>query len=145
MRLTAFADYSLRVLVYVGLKGEGMATVGEIADAYGISRNHLTKVVNDLAAAGWLDTVRGRGGGMRLAMAPSGIRLGDVVRRTEPDFEIVPCFGEGEARCRIDRACVLRSVLDEALEAFLGVLDRHTLEDLLKPRSRLARLLLEAT
>ena len=140
MRLTAFSDYSLRVLVYLGAHGEHRASVADIAAAYGISRNHLTKVVRHLALRGHVETARGKGGGMRLARAPGAINVGALVREAEQG-PLVECFERGRGGCRIERACVLRGVLSEALEAFFAVLDRHTLADLLVPRSRLARVL----
>jgi len=149
MRLTSFTDYSLRVLMYVGVKGEGLATIDEIASRYGISRNHLMKVVLRLGQLGYLKTVRGKGGGLRLAQPPEAINLGAVVRATEDDLGLVECLqkpergsGAGPAGgCRIAPACVLRGVLGEALDAFLAVLDRYTLADLIRPRAPLADLL----
>ncbi len=143
MRLTVYTDYSLRVLVYVGLKESGLATVGEISESYGISRNHLTKVVHRLGLLGYLENVRGRKGGIRLARPPSAMNIGKLVRRLEEDMALVQCFDAASPRCRIERACVLRSTLREALAAFLGVLDGRTLEDLIAPRRPLQRLLHE--
>ena len=140
MRLTLYTDYSLRVLMYVGLKDD-LATISELAESYDISRNHLTKIVHRLGQLGYLDTVRGRRGGLRLARAPGEINLGEVVRLTEDDLALVNCFDPAAPRCPIANACVLRSVLGEALDAFLSVLEGYTLEDLLAPRRRLARLL----
>lgn len=141
MRLMTFTDYCLRVLMYVGTKEDELATIDEIAASYGISRNHLMKVVFRLGQLGYLTTVRGKGGGMRLARDPSEINLGTVVRQTEEDMALVECFEAPPGMCRIERACILKKVLGEALEAFLAVLDRYTLADLLVPRSGLARLL----
>jgi Rrf2 family nitric oxide-sensitive transcriptional repressor len=143
MRLTVYTDYSLRVLIYVGLRESRLATVGEISDSYGISRNHLTKVVHRLGLLGYLENVRGRNGGIRLAKAPHAINIGKLVRRLEEDLALVQCFDAAAPRCRIERACVLRSTLHEALAAFLGVLDGRTLEDLIAPRRPLERLLRE--
>lgn len=140
MRLTAFSDYTIRMLVYLALRPDTLCTIEEIAGAYGISANHLTKVVHQAAQAGEVQTVRGQRGGLRLARPPEEINLGAVLRRTEPDLNIVPCFGAGDA-CPIQPACVLQGVLGEALEAFLAVLDRATLADLVRPRRRLAELL----
>lgn len=142
MRLTVYTDYALRVLIYLGLQGPELATVGEIARGYGISKNHLMKVVQELGRLGYVETVRGKGGGLRLAKAPHEIRVGDVVRHVESDFALVQCFGDGVPRCRIERACVLRSVFDEARHAFEAVLDKYTLADLIAPGGRLTRLLL---
>ena len=142
MRLTQYTDYALRVLMYVGVKPDGLATIADISLAYGISRNHLMKVVQALGGEGYLRTVRGRNGGITLGRPASEIGLGDVVRATEDDLALVPCFPSPCAgHCRIDAACMLRGVLQEALAAFLTELDRHTLADLLEPRHDLARLL----
>jgi Rrf2 family nitric oxide-sensitive transcriptional repressor len=141
MRLTLHTDYSLRVLIYLGLRGERLSTINEIAEGYGISKNHLMKVVQALGQLGYVETIRGRGGGLRLGVDPEKLRLGEVVRRLEGDMELVQCFGSAEPRCRIERCCGLRGALDEALLAFLRTLDRYTLADVLGPRLRLARML----
>ncbi len=141
MRLTTFSDYSFRVLIYLGNEAEGLATIGQIASAYRISPNHLMKVVHLLAGEGYIETVRGKGGGMRLARPPKAIRVGDVLRATEDGFDIVECLQPGKADCRIAPACLLRGALAEARDAFLAVLDRYTLADLLLPSPRLAQLL----
>ena len=141
MRLNTFTDYCLRALMYVGAKGEGLATIDEIAAAYGISRNHLMKVVFRLGQLGYLQTVRGRGGGMRLAMPPDQINLGRLIRQSEEDLALVACFKVGDESCAIAPGCRLKGVFAEALDAFLAVLDGYTLADLLAPRRRLAKLL----
>lgn len=130
MRLNTFTDYCLRTLMYVGAKGEALATIDEIAAAYGISRNHLMKVVLRLGQLGYLETVRGKGGGMRLALAPGDINLGAVVRSMESDFQLVECFGPAN-QCVITRQCRLTSVLHGALDSFMAHLDQYTLADLL--------------
>ena len=140
MRLTTFSDYTLRTLIYLALRPERLCTIEEIAEAYAISANHLTKVVHEAAKAGEVATVRGQGGGLRLARAPEEINLGAVLRRTEPDLALAPCFGATGA-CRIQPGCVLQGALREALAAFLAVLDRKTLADLVHPRRQLATLL----
>ncbi|HKJ73917.1 MAG TPA: Rrf2 family transcriptional regulator [Alphaproteobacteria bacterium] len=140
MRLTAFTDYSLRVLTYAGTKGNDLSTIDEIADAYGISRNHLMKVVYRLGQLGYLETIRGKTGGMRLSRDPAEINLGAVVREMEESLGLVECMQEG-GHCCIDPACTLKGILNESLEAFLAVLDRYTLADLLRPRRRLKDLL----
>jgi len=140
MRLTAYSDYTLRTLMYLGLSAERHATIAEIAAAYGISEAHLMKVVHQLGVSGNVVTVRGRKGGLRLNKPPAAINLGSIVRRTEADMALVPCF-ETDDICPIGGCCVLSEVLYEALEAFLAVLDRYTLADLLVPRLRLASLL----
>lgn len=137
MKLTRYSDYSLRVLTYLGVRGEGLATISEIAEAYGISRNHVMKVVFDLGRIGYIETVRGKRGGIRLRRAPEDINVGELVRRTETSLELVECFGSDNACC-LAPVCVLRGALDEALRAFLEVLDRYTLADLIAPRRQLA-------
>ena len=134
MQLTTFSDYALRVLMYTHAAGDRLVTIEKMAKSYRISRAHLMKVVNTLTRAGYLTAVRGRSGGLRLAKPASEIVLGEVVRATEPDFALVECFATGN-QCVITGCCRLAGVVDEALNAFLGVLDSHTLESLmLKPR-----------
>ena len=130
MRLTNFSDYALRVLMYAAAQGDRLITIEETANLYGISRNHLMKVANQLTRAGYLKAVRGRSGGLALAKRPNRIKLGDVLRATEPDFALVECFTL-DNRCLITRRCRLRGVLKEALAAFIGTLDRYTLADLM--------------
>ncbi len=139
MRLTSFTDYTLRVLIYLGThqQEERLATISDIAHAYGISENHLMKVVHHLSRQGHVETVRGKGGGMRLARAPDKINIGDVVRGAEEDLALVQCFQQGDPPCPIESACALIGLLERALGAFFEVLDRCTLADLLKPRSQL--------
>ena len=132
MRLTTFSDYAFRVLIYLG-STPGLVTIADIANAYGISENHLMKVVHQLSRLGYLETVRGKGGGMRLARPPREIGVGEVLRATEDGFDLVECMGEGDCDCRIVRACVLKGALGEAVAAFLGTLDRYTLADLVRP------------
>jgi len=141
MHITRYTDYALRVLIYTSLRREGLATIKDVAEHYGISRNHLMKVVHKLGTAGYLETVRGKKGGFRLAKRPEDIRVGEVVRCTEEDFNIVQCFGPGADRCQIEPACILQGALHEALAAFLGVLDRYSLADLVTNQQQLARLL----
>lgn len=141
MRLTVYTDYTLRVLMYLGLKGDARVTIKEISDCYGISKNHLMKIVQDLSHEGILGTTRGKSGGIHLARPPEQICIGDVVRRTEPDFRIVECFDAGPPNCRLHGSCVLTSAVGEALAAFLEVLDGYTLADLIKPQRKLRQLL----
>jgi Rrf2 family nitric oxide-sensitive transcriptional repressor len=129
MQLTLHTDYSLRVLVYLTQKGEALATISEIADFYQISRNHLVKVVHHLANEGFIQTARGKHGGMRLARAPELISIGEVVRRMEPNFDIVECFNTTNQPCTVTSVCALKGVLYQASQEFLGVLDRYTLAD----------------
>ncbi len=140
MRLTTYTDYTLRTLMYLAVNAGRQVTIAEIAAAYGVSEAHLMKVVHQLGVAGEVATARGRKGGLRLNRPPASISLGAVVRRTEQDIDLVPCFGN-PGGCPIEPACVLRHALDEALAAFLAVLDRYTLADLAAPRARLADLL----
>ncbi|PKO58530.1 MAG: Rrf2 family transcriptional regulator [Betaproteobacteria bacterium HGW-Betaproteobacteria-19] len=132
MHLSAFSDYSLRVLMHLGANTDRLTTIGEIARLHAISENHLTKVVHQLGRAGYIETLRGKGGGMRLARAPREITLGEVLRHTETDFALVECFGQG-SRCQIEPACQLKPILGEALAALFRVLDGYTLADLLYP------------
>lgn len=140
MKLTRFTDYSLRVLIYLGLKDDGRVTIREISDAYGISRNHLMKVVSLLTRMGYLDARRGPGGGIALARKPKDIIVADVVRDMEEDLNLVECFCE-DGSCAIKPICQLRDALNQALTAYLSTLERYTLLDLLKPRAKLAQVL----
>jgi Rrf2 family transcriptional regulator, nitric oxide-sensitive transcriptional repressor len=140
MHLTRYTDYSLRVLIYLAVQQEELATIEEIAKAYGISNAHLTKIVHQLGRAGYVETVRGRGGGLRLAQPPEKIRVGEVVRHTEA-MPLVECFDPKTSHCRIEPVCDLRAALRDALEAFLRTLDGYTLADLVvRRRKPLARL-----
>lgn len=141
MQLTRFTDLSLRVLMYVAWQPDGKAaTVGAMARAYGVPENHLVKVVHHLGKLQLLKNVRGRGGGVRLARAREEIRIGDVVRQTEPGFDLVDC--NGPQPCPLRGACALKGVLDEARDAFLARLDVVTLADVTRRTSpRLAPLL----
>ena len=141
MRLTVYTDYALRVLMYLALKEDKLATIAEISVSYGISKNHLMKVAHQLGVAGYVETVRGRGGGLRLARRIEAIGLGEVVRFTEPDMAIVSCFKPIEAPCAIRPSCVLRQALQKSRDAFMSVLDDYTLSDLVRPRGRLVGLL----
>ena len=139
MRLTVHTDYSLRLLMYLATNGDKLATIGEIADTYGISKNHLMKVAYELGRHGILETVRGRKGGLRLARWPEKICLGEIVRLTEDNFTMVECFDETTNACIIAGPCRLRGVLSNALKAYLAVLDGYTLADLTARSSELSR------
>jgi Rrf2 family nitric oxide-sensitive transcriptional repressor len=141
MRLTVYTDYALRVLMYVALHREKRPTIAAIAASYGISRNHVMKVVHQLGQAGYIETVRGQGGGMRLARPAAEITVGEVVRRTEPDMALAPCLNAGDTICAITPACTLRRALREARAAFLAVLDGYSLADLVENGDVLRRLL----
>ena len=140
MRLTFSTDYALRLLMLVGLDTEHLVTIEEVAERFGISKNHLMKVAYQLGQAGYIETVRGRNGGLRLGKAPSQIVVGEVVRRMEPDFAVVECQNPA-GYCKITPSCVLRSAMREAVQAFLDKLDQYTLEDLLRTKSKLRHLL----
>lgn len=129
MRLTTMTDFAMRVLMYVAHNPGRLCTIAEIAEAYGVSEAHLMKVTHQLGLAGFIETVRGKGGGMRLAAPPAAINLGQVVRAMEPDFALVECFGKGN-RCALTEYCRLAGIFGGALEGFLAHLDRHTLADL---------------
>ena len=135
MRLTQWTDYTLRVLMYCAAcqEREQPVTISEVAEAHGISRSHLTKIVQQLAAQGLLDTTRGRGGGMRLMKPASEINLGQVVRMTETDFDMVECFNAELNQCRMSSHCRLQAVLSDATRAYLAVLDSLTVADLVTP------------
>lgn len=132
MQLTLYTDYSLRVLLYLGLEPTRTVTITEIADAYHISRNHLVKVVHNLSLQGFIQTARGRGGGLGLARPAAEIIIGDVVRHTEVNFNLVECFNRERSTCPITLACALKGALYEANHAFMAVLDKYTLADVLQ-------------
>ena len=140
MRLTLHTDFALRVLIQVGLNGGKLTTIKDIAQTFAISKAHLMKVVNDLSQKGYLDTVRGRSGGIRLMREPRDINIGDVVRDTENQLDVIGCL-EHKGYCPIERVCVLRGALQSATDAFLEVLDGYTLADLIKPQRVLSSLL----
>jgi Rrf2 family transcriptional regulator, nitric oxide-sensitive transcriptional repressor len=142
MRLTMYTDFSLRVLMYVGAKEKSqLSTIQEISTAYGISKNHLMKVTYELGKHGYIETIRGRGGGIRLSMDPAEINIGSVVRKTEDDFYLVECFNCATNRCVITPVCKLRSLLRDALEAYFKVLDGYALQDLLVNKDQLGAIL----
>ena len=139
MRLTNYSDYALRLLIYVAVHPDRFVTIAEISGSYKISRNHLMKIANDLAMAGILETVRGRNGGLRLARPATEISIGTVVRLTESDSPLVECFDPATNSCVITKACRLKHLFAQALEAFYQKLDEETLADLVRqPKSILA-------
>lgn len=142
MQLTLYSDYSLRVLIYLALRPQEVATITEISDAYGVSRNHLVKVVHNLALQGFIKTSRGKFGGMWLDKAPEKINVADVVRHTEPNFHIVECFSP-EPTCPIAGICTLQNILGKATKRFMKELELYTLADLVKNKRKLEAQLVE--
>ncbi|MDO3720731.1 Rrf2 family transcriptional regulator [Marinobacter sp. chi1] len=142
MHITRYTDYSLRVLIYLAVQKSRLVTIQEIANQYDISRNHLMKVVHQLNRHGYIETVRGKKGGMRLNMEPPDVNIGVLVRETEQDLKMVECFAPKTA-CRIAPVCGLKPMFAEALQAFLDVLDNYTLADVIQDhhRPQLLRLL----
>lgn len=144
MRLTIHTDYALRMLMLLALESEPLHTIEDIARRYNISRSHLMKIAQTLVREGFIESVRGRHGGLRLGRGPKSINLGAVVRATEGSFRLVECFDHERNACVISPACRLRGPLEEALQAFLGVLDRYCLDDLVSSAEmsrRMSRLL----
>jgi len=140
MQFTHFTDYSLHTLIYLGAQQSTLATISEVAEQYGISQSHLTKVVHQLANRGYIQTTRGKGGGMRLARLPQLINIGDVVRDMEGNINLVECFNAKNQSCPLLPACILKSVLAEARKNFFDTLDRYTLADLLTNKSSLRKI-----
>jgi len=142
MHLTNYTDYSLRVLIYLAIKPQDqLSNIKEIADAYNISKNHLMKVIYQLGKLELVETIRGRGGGIRLARSPKDINIGSVVRQTEEGFVMVECFDQAKNSCMLSPACKLKSVLNEALRAYLNILDQYTLADLVLNQDQLLELM----
>lgn len=137
MRLTTMSDYAMRLLMHVGQHPGRLCTIAEVARAHDISEAHLTKITHQLALAGWLETVRGKGGGMRLAAKPQDIGLGAVVRSIEPDFKLVECLAQ-DSTCQLSSSCHLTGIINGALQSFMQYLDSYTLADLLAPSAPLA-------
>lgn len=141
MKLTTFSDYTLRVLMYLAIERERLATIPEIAAAYGISENHLMKVVHQLARAKVIESVRGKGGGIRLMRDPAEIRLGQIVRASEGNSAIVECLSSDPCACKIVPACRLAAILVRAFESLYSTLDEYSLADLVKNPNQLKVLL----
>ena len=133
MRLAEYTDYTLRVLMYCAANTDRLITIAEIAEAHGLSKNHLMKIVSDLARQGLVETTRGRGGGIRLIKPPSKIRIGDVVRASETDFRLVECFDPDTNTCSISASCRTKGLFGRALAAYFRELDSATLEDMVAP------------
>lgn len=136
MRLTDYTDYTLRVLMFCALNPERPITIAELAESHAVSKNHLMKIVNDLARQGLLQTTRGRGGGLRLLKPADEIRIGDVVRHTETDFRMVECFDVDHNACTLTANCQLKQVFKTALQSYLAELDKVTLADITRGKSR---------
>ena len=141
MRFTLYTDFALRTLIQVALNDGKLTTINDIARSFGISKQHLTKVVSDLGQKGYLDTARGRGGGIRLRRLPRDINIGQVVREIE-DGNVIGCLA-ARGYCPIERVCVLRNALRDATQAFFGVLDTYSLADLIRPKKALSSILLD--
>ncbi|ETX07160.1 Rrf2 family transcriptional regulator [Candidatus Entotheonella palauensis] len=141
MQLTAHTDYALRVLMYLAVHGDRLCTIAEMASVYDISKNHLMKIVHQLGQAEVIETVRGRGGGLRLGRPPKQVKLGEVVRQMEPHFNVAECLDPATNNCPITPACGLSHVLVDARDAFLAVLDRYTLADIIQEKNDLTQLL----
>ncbi len=141
MKLTAFTDYSLRVLIYLAANTDRRATIAEISLSFGISESHLTKVVHLLGKNGWITTVRGKGGGITLAMPAEAIGVGAVIRSAEGATMPAECFDSKTNQCVIARCCRLKGVLAEAVDAFYAALDRYTLADIAGNRQKLAEIM----
>lgn len=138
MRLTLYTDYSLRALLYLASREDQVVTITELAGFYDISRNHLVKVIHNLGLNGYILTTRGRNGGLKLARPAKEILVGEVVRSTEPDFDLLECFNPATDQCVITNSCTLKGVLFNAQATFLGVLDKYTLADLSKAPKKTA-------
>jgi Rrf2 family nitric oxide-sensitive transcriptional repressor len=141
MQLTLYTDYGLRTLMALAIAPERRQTVTSISQAYGISRNHLVKVVARLAELGYVHTTRGKGGGIRLARMPRQIAVGQVIRDLECELGVVECLQGQGGHCAIAPACRLKGLLAEAMAAYMAVLDARSLEDLVRQRAPVARLL----
>jgi Rrf2 family nitric oxide-sensitive transcriptional repressor len=138
MRLTTYTDYALRTLLYLAANQQHLVTIQDIADAHDIAKNHLTKVVHQLGILGYVESLRGRNGGLRLGREPEQINIGAVVRSTEPDFYMAECFDPQKNLCMLSAGCSLKGVLSRATTAYLQVLDGVTLQTLMTRDSRLA-------
>lgn len=138
MKLTSYTDYSIRVLMFLAMKNEHeLSNIDEISKAYNIKKNHLTKIIHELGKLGYVETIRGRNGGVRLKKKPVEINIGEVVRRTEEDFYLLDCFDERTNSCGLSPICRFKSVLNEAMRAFFEVLDHYTLKDITSNKNQL--------
>lgn len=137
MQLTQFTDYSLRALIYIALRKE-LCTIKDITEAYDISNNHMIKIIHNLSRLGLIKTIRGKNGGILMAAQPEAINLGQLITQLEPHFDLVPCFNKEKANCCIAPVCKLKGLLHEAQAAFMEVLGRHTLADVLHNKNELS-------
>ncbi len=135
MHMTRYTDYSVRVLIYLATRRDELSTIQQIADSYDISRNHLMKVVHQLNKKGYIETIRGKKGGMKLRMEPTDINIGVLVRETEHDLNVAECLSS-KNQCRIASVCGLKGAFSEAVEAFLKTLDKYTLDELIPQAHR---------
>lgn len=143
MQITFFSDYSLRVLIFLAVK-EDKATVTEISRAFGISKNHLVKAVHNLVKLGYVKSIRGKTGGVTLARLPDSINLGEIIQQLEPHMDIVECFNRQTDSCAITPVCGLKGVFHEAKEAFLAVLGKYSLADIVRKKKELSRYILSS-
>lgn len=141
MRLTTHTDYALRVLIYLGLQGPDLVTIQEVSERYGISKNHLMKIVHELSQAGFIESVRGKNGGIRLGHPAETIIVGDIIRLMEGDMAIVECMRPNKPICQLMPSCILKEALEKALAEFLSTLDQYTLADLLDNPEQMSKLL----
>ena len=141
MKLTLYTDYSLRMLMYLALDPDLTSTIQEIAERFNISKNHLMKVAHELGKSGYVETLRGRNGGLRLARQAGEIKLGELVKECEADFTLVECFDAEHNQCVLTAACKLKVVLHEALEAYFAALNQYTLIDLIERPRALVKIL----
>lgn len=141
MRLTTHTDYALRVLIYLGLQEQNLVTIQEVSDRYGISKNHLMKIVHELSQAGFIESVRGKNGGIRLGHPAEEISVGDIVRLMEEDMAVVECMRTDKSDCLLTQICILKEAVQKALAEFLSTLDEYTLADLLAQPDQLSKLI----
>ena len=141
MRLTLHSDYAVRTLIYLALKPDELVTISDVSVTYGISKNHMMKVAQELVHHGYISSERGRNGGIKLLLDPRDIKLGQVIEKMEPDFNLVACFDAGQKRCKIAGACSMQGFLREAQSAFLEVLNKYSLADAMEQRVNLQSLL----
>lgn len=135
MQLTTFTDYGLRALMYLAAEPDRLCSVRELAEHYGISRNHLVKVVHKLSQLGYIASTKGKGGGIRLARNPAELNLGDMIRSLEPNMDIVECFDKDTNTCKVTNSCHLKHFLFDAKQVFIESLNQHTLADAVPNKS----------